>query len=130
MRCEMHKDKTMILQSDGQSKRQMEEIIYLSGPMSGIPKFNFPAFYEAELWITEHMMCSIINPARNVQGLSYDDYMNIDLYLMKLATTIVQLPGWEKSKGAKREYKYAILRGMKIIEYQDMKRCAEAGVLD
>ena len=45
----------------------MSKKIYLSGPMTGLPEWGFPAFYAAEAkWIAAGW--AVMNPARNFGG--------------------------------------------------------------
>ena len=40
--------------------------------------------------------------------MSYEDIMKIDMELLATADYLVQLPGWEDSKGANRELGFAL----------------------
>ena len=48
-----------------------------------------------------------------------DDYMKISFCLLEMAEAIYMLKGWENSKGANREYGYALGREMKIFMEDD-----------
>ena len=67
--------------------------IYLSGPMTGLPEHNFPAFYEAERLIREAFPdAAVKNPARNfdgLKGLSRDVYLREDLRCLSECAEIV-----------------------------------------
>jgi len=58
--------------------------IYISGPMTGLPDHNFPAFYEA----AEHLKrlgWNPVNPAENFGGrqdLSRELYLRTDVRLL------------------------------------------------
>ena len=84
----------------------MLKIIYLSGPMSGRPDFNKPAFNAraAELRALGH---KVINPAEVDlgPGATWAEYIAHDLKLMELegCTHLDQLEGWENSPGAQIE---------------------------
>ena len=45
--------------------------------------------------------------------------MNIDLYLMDMCDAIYLLTGWENSRGANREYGYALGKEFTIIKEYD-----------
>jgi len=101
--------------------------IYIAGPMSGIPEFNFPAFSEVELLLTEAGF-EAINPAkkeieRNLNAKAYADgdgdlaiatgFDFREAYLWDVtkvieADGIYMLPGWQKSAGAMGEHAIAI----------------------
>lgn len=83
--------------------------IYLSGPMTGLPDHNRPAFAAA----TEALRAAghiVISPAENdlkVQEENPDatwlDYIIADLHLLRDCDAMAQLPGWEQSTGARIE---------------------------
>ena len=87
--------------------------IYLSGPMSGIPEYNFPAFDQAEYEIASLGLCPI-NPHRfseevfaefHAKGIepTRHDFMREDIKALARCDGIFMLPGWQKSWGAKWE---------------------------
>ena len=79
--------------------------IYISGPMTGIKDFNYPAFYskEKELLEAGH---KVENPARNSSTDDNGDIktgkgLMIDaLHQLEKCTHITFLPDWESSPGA------------------------------
>lgn len=109
---------------------------YLAGPMSGIPKFNFPAFFEAAAAL-RRIGFDIVSPAeldckedgdaamQSKDGnptdakRSWGDFLARDVKL--LADTgiksIVFLPNWQTSKGAKLEAFVGLLLGFDFWEY-------------
>lgn len=84
---------------------------YLSGPITGNPDYK-----KQFAWAAKHLErlgWDIINPAAMervvpVSAFTYEDYMEIDLLLLSKADTLIQLPGWENSRGANRELGYAL----------------------
>lgn len=97
--------------------------VYLAGPMTGLPQFNFPAFNAkaAELraagWHVE-------NPAEHghIDGAVWADYLRWDISRIATCGSIHLLPGWSKSKGANLEVYIALVLGMEI----QLDACAEA----
>ncbi len=81
-----------------------EKRIYIAGPMTGLPEFNFPAFnakaveLRAEGWHVE-------NPAEHghVKGARWADYLRWDISRIVTCGAIYLLPDWETSKGAQLE---------------------------
>ena len=79
--------------------------VYISGPMTGIELFNYPAFHTAaKAW--RQYGWQVLNPAENFGGdttKDYREYMKADLQQVLEADCIALLPGWERSKGANFE---------------------------
>lgn len=77
--------------------------LYLSGPISGMPDGNRPAFDKAERELAD---CgySVVNPAvHTVEGWTWEQYLKHDLPLMLKCDGVAMLPGWWRSTGAKLE---------------------------
>jgi hypothetical protein len=94
-------------------------VIYLSGPMTGMPEFNFPAFHKAaaSLRASGH---EVVNPAEldaadAGKPMTWEMYLRRDIRALMECTGIALLPGWEKSKGAKLEKHIADQLGMSVI---------------
>lgn len=111
--------------------------IYIAGPMSGYPEFNFPAFYaagdklEAEGW-------KVFNPAKKEQekeldaeafetgdakkavssGFDFRECYLWDLARVIYADAIYMLKGWESSPGACGEHAAAVAMRKHYPEYQ------------
>jgi nucleoside 2-deoxyribosyltransferase len=87
--------------------------VYLSGPMSGIPDENFPAFNAAARAL--HLIgYKVVNPAEfntDVTGLEgrarWVKFLKVDIKALVDCDGIVMLPGWEDSEGAKLEHSTA-----------------------
>lgn len=90
--------------------------IYVAGPMTGLPEFNFPAFntmaerLRAEGWHVE-------NPADHgeTEGAEWADYLRFDIESLATCEAIMLLPGWSKSKGANLEVHIAKQIGVTIM---------------
>ena len=78
--------------------------VYISGPMTGQPDFNRPAFNAkaAELRALGH---EVVNPAElpEIPGWEWADYLKRDIPLLLGCEAIYLLEGWEDSKGAELE---------------------------
>lgn len=104
--------------------KQVAKRFYLAGPMSGIAKFNFPAFDDAALLLRRRGI-SIVSPAemddkktraaalrsrtgkpngRTSNGHTWGDFLSRDVKLIAdKVDGIIFLPGWSKSRGARLE---------------------------
>jgi len=95
--------------------------LYISGPMTGIPDHNFPAFNAAAA-VLRQAGFEISNPADNgasdavvVAGdRTWADYVRKDLLDMLGCEGLALLDGWHASKGARLEYHVAAELGMPI----------------
>ena len=88
---------------------------YISGPMTGLPELNFPAFHlKAKELRAEGR--AVVNPAEidEAPGRPWHEYMRKDIRLLMDCDTIHMLPGWENSKGARLELHIARELGMKV----------------
>jgi Domain of unknown function (DUF4406) len=116
--------------------------IYLAGPMSGIPQFNFPAFFEAASSLRAAGF-EVVSPAEidneedkgaaltstdgdptnrvAMNNKTWGDFLARDVKLLSDTGIegIVFLPGWEQSKGAKLEAYVGLLQGFKFWEYYE-----------
>lgn len=80
-------------------------LIYLSGPMSGMPNNNVMAFNKAAKALRKKGY-RIINPAELDKGepcRTWEDCLRRDLRALTRCTDIATLPGWKKSRGATLE---------------------------
>lgn len=111
--------------------------VYVSGPMRGIPRFNFPMFDRARDWLTK-MGYTVFSPADNdretypgiedwpgfaegqlAPGFHFDLHkaMAWDLARCAEVDALVLLPGWEQSKGAAHEVYVARVCGKRLYEF-------------
>lgn len=97
--------------------------VYIAGPMTGYPKFNYPAFHEAErkLRVAGYIP---VNPAKDHQvsedgdsladGVTYQDCLREALQALLTCDGVALLPGWELSKGAQLEHHVATVLGFDV----------------
>lgn len=114
--------------------------VYLAGPMSGIPQFNFPEFYRVTKLLRERHRLEVVSPAEldAKHGVDKEAMASPDGDASKLSTTwgdllardvkmiadenidgIVFLPGWQKSRGARLEASVGLLCGAKFYYWID-----------
>lgn len=89
--------------------------IYLSGPMTGLPDLNFPAFHEQAARLRK-LGFGVVNPAEinPDASLSWEQCMRADIKALCDCDVIYLLPGWEGSKGAHLELHIAHRLGLDI----------------
>jgi hypothetical protein len=90
--------------------------VYISGPMSGYPDYNRPAFHKAaeELRAQGH---EPLNPAELDlgEGATWQEYMRADIRMLTYADAIYLLDGWEASRGATFEKYVADTLGIPVF---------------
>lgn len=87
--------------------------IYIAGPMTGLPEYNLPAFYKKEKELKRESWL-VLNPAKIGEMPDYDMYLPINKAMLDGADAIYLLNGWENSKGAVLECKYALEKGLEV----------------
>lgn len=92
--------------------------VYLAGPMTGLPNFNYDAFLKSAIaW--RRAGFRVLNPAENYGGdqkRTYPEYIGAALNLLLMAEAIALLPGWERSTGARLELHIAQLRKYPVYD--------------
>lgn len=94
--------------------------LYISGPMTGYPDFNFPAFNAAAKSLSLAGY-EVENPADKgiVDGWNWEDYLRYDLIQMLQCDGVALLDKWEESKGAVLEERTASAVGMSILHVSE-----------
>lgn len=109
-------------------------VLYLSGPMTGLPEFNYPAFRDAAERLRD-VGYSVYNPAEGAAGGTVETdgltgtedpsetgfdlraaFAEYAAHITTDADAIAVLPGWEKSRGAKGEVALALAIGLPVID--------------
>jgi hypothetical protein len=86
-----------------QQSRKLErdpDVVYIAGPMTNIPEYNFPAFFKAEGLIRErYPNAKVFNPARMKRDTAaiLDNTPDTDV---RDSCLLVLLPGFKQSHGA------------------------------
>lgn len=111
--------------------------LYIAGPMSGYPEFNFPAFFDAQLEL-ERAGFIVFNPASKEQereldqqayavgdhvkaaeeGFNFRECYLWDVSKVIEADGIYMLKGWQYSPGAVGEHAVAVAMKRHYPEYE------------
>lgn len=88
--------------------------LYIAGPMTGRPNFNYPAFHAAAVELRAAGY-EVENPAEpgQIDGWKWADYMRRSLTQMLTCDGVALLPGWSGSRGAVKEVELAQTLGMR-----------------
>lgn len=93
--------------------------IYLSGPITGVENYkeNFAAAEREARERLSDWEPEIFNPANIIlpKDATHEDYMKICMQELAKCDTIYMMNGWQESRGACREYGYALGRQMAIF---------------
>ncbi|HEY5987999.1 MAG TPA: DUF4406 domain-containing protein, partial [Streptosporangiaceae bacterium] len=93
-------------------------LVYISGPMYGLPDLNKPAFDEAERKF-QALGYLTFNPASFPPDEEEAVYVARDLNVLRQMIAgvdmIALLPGWSKSRGAQAEERIAYWRGLDAV---------------
>ncbi len=95
--------------------------LYIAGPMTGLPDFNYPSFFKAaeRLRETGH---DPINPARSEgrEGCAtWLHYLRASLRDIANCDGVATLPGWQASRGAVVEVELARSLGLPVASVQE-----------
>jgi hypothetical protein len=95
--------------------------IYIAGPMTGHPDFNYPAFHEAAARLRAQGY-TVLNPAENPVPAcgTWQGYMRMALAQLVTCDCVALLPGWIESRGALIERKLAQVLHMRVVMAADM----------
>lgn len=100
--------------------------IYISGPMTGLPNLNYPAFNAAADRLRGEGF-EVENPAENPEPAcgSWAGYMRLALVQIARCDGVLLLPGWSDSKGARLELHIAQQLGLLVTHHQDSTSVAD-----
>lgn len=87
---------------------EANDVVYLSGPMTGIAQFNRPMFTRVKIQIAR-IGATVLSPADLIPAdmtkcPSWEHQMRKCVRFIADCTKIVMLPGWENSRGALIEH--------------------------
>lgn len=87
--------------------------------MTGLPDQGRRLFHQAEDVLRE-LGWQVLNPAILPDGLPDDRYMPICLAMLSAADTVMLLPGWETSRGARLEAQYAVYQHIPCVVVESL----------
>lgn len=101
--------------------------IYVCGPMTGLPEFNYPAF-AAETTRLRALGYEVVSPAEiNPNGGTWQECMKRDIAQLMTCNLLVCLPGRTESRGARIETNLANELGITVAFASSItERCAVA----
>lgn len=90
-------------------------IVYLAGPMTGLPQFNYPTF-TATAQMLRRAGFTVLSPTENglPPSAAWERHMRRDLRLLLDCQGVAVLPGWEASRGASLEVSVAKALSMPV----------------
>lgn len=96
--------------------------LYISGPITGVK--NYKRIFQGAKDALTAKGYDVVNPAELTEvigdSFTYDEILAIDTDLLARCDAVVQLPGWEESRGANIEYGYALGADKIIIKLEDV----------
>lgn len=104
--------------------------IYISGPMTGQPEFNYPLFNKTAEVLRSYGYV-VFNPAECFEGrtdLPKEVYMREDIRAVVDSKVVVTLPFWVESPGALLEVEVAKACGIGVISFEDFIKFETQGI--
>lgn len=101
-------------------------MIYISGPMTGLPELNFPAF-QAAASLLRAAGLDVLNPAEldHHPESTWASCLRRDIAALMACDSILMLDGWMQSKGARLERHIAVQLGMQVhYDIDGLRRAA------
>ena len=118
-----------LVEKDFVNESSLPKKIFISGPMTGLPDFNFPRFNLAAKQLADAGI-DCVNPVDVCKKykketvlsdpVKFQEMVNEQQRLERECDAILLLDGWEKSKGVRLELKTALELGMKIYLEEDL----------
>lgn len=93
--------------------------VYLAGPMTGLPDYNFREFATTALVLRKASGCHVVHTANLPRGWSWDKYISLSCSVLADCDAVVVLPGSEHSKGVELELAEAEGRGLPVFYLPD-----------
>ncbi|MCL8299427.1 DUF4406 domain-containing protein [Pseudomonas mosselii] len=106
--------------------KQSTKRVYISGPMTGFPDFNYPAFNAAAADLRAAGV-HVENPAENPKPPcgTWLGFMRLAVAQISHCDYVVTLPGWAESRGARVEVELAQGLGLPVKPLPEFIRIIE-----
>lgn len=95
--------------------------LYMAGPMTGLPGFNYDAFHSAAR-VLRDAGYAVVSPAEAASDgvvRPWVQWMRILIPQLLVCDGVALLDGWETSRGATLEEHVASALGMPVLEVDD-----------
>lgn len=118
VQCEELREDYRVLEVRPYRHRGPLDAVYLSGPMTGLTERNYPAFH-AEARRLRALGWRVVNPAESQlpADSEWGAFLRADIIeMLGHCDTVVALPGWRRSKGARLEILIARAIGMRVLD--------------
>lgn len=94
----------------------MKKRVYIAGPMTGLPEYNYPAFNAAARRLRA-LGFEVENPAENPDPKcgTWLGYMRMAIRQLVTCDVVALLPGWRGSRGARIERWLAGMLGFTVV---------------
>lgn len=94
--------------------------LYVAGPMTGLPEFNYPAFRRAAADL-EAAGFQVEDPSTNVNPTpdDYHGWLRAGLAQLITCDAVALLDGWEASGGARLEVNVAATLGLRVRPFRE-----------
>lgn len=113
-----------VLMTEADELMELHPYTYISGPMTGMPEWNIPAFAKMAKLLRAKGL-KVVNPHESHKPDAekpWDWYIRRDLVnICKKVGRVVVLPGWQNSRGASLEVYVAQKLGCEIIFVSDFE---------
>jgi Domain of unknown function (DUF4406) len=108
---------TMCIPSKPVPLKQKQLRVYIAGPMTGLPGFNY-ANFNAIAKELRRLGCEVENPAENPDppGKAWTGYMRMAIAQLVKCDTLALLPNWHTSRGADLERRIALEIGLRVVD--------------
>jgi hypothetical protein len=94
--------------------------VYIAGPMTGLPDYNYPAFAAASDALAAAGYEPVSPAGELIDGWEWHHYLRRALQQMLTCEGVALLPGWELSRGARIEKRLAHDLCMPVWQLADL----------